>query len=293
MEYSSSFEDEMNSTEILEDSEIIKDNILPEDKWIDSIDNENGLQEELKEKDKQLIFSDKNDSDTTIETKSNKTSYTFLWTEGGNEVKLTGSFANWKQHFLMAKDSSDGIFKFKIPLNKDIYQYKFIIDGEWKCSSSQPTIKDACGNINNLLDLTKKKSKAETIKLPSLNSGEKKKKKDLPSEYGGDYFTQKLEMSGEVPSAFDWQKEPFSIEYFSNQPKIGHQKYLSYYQKVSNSIYSSFKPLLSHHHINLEHLFSYKKDKASSHKTGICFRYREKATTLIYYVPFRSIDYNN
>ena len=81
--------------------------------------------------------------------------YTFIWKEGGNVVKLTGSFSDWKIQYQMTKDPSDNLFKLKLPLNNDIYQYKFIVDGNWKFSKYYPTIDDGNGNINNILDNTK------------------------------------------------------------------------------------------------------------------------------------------
>lgn len=32
------------------------------------------------------------------------------------------------------------------------YQYKWIVDGEWKCVQSAPLIYDSDGNLNNFLD---------------------------------------------------------------------------------------------------------------------------------------------
>ena len=34
------------------------------------------------------------------------------------------------------------------------HAYKFLVDGEWRFSPDQPTLADAQGNVNNLLDLT-------------------------------------------------------------------------------------------------------------------------------------------
>ena len=55
----------------------------------------------------------------------------------------------------MTKDPKDHLFKFQMPLNNEIYQYKFIIDGNWRCSNHFPTKDDGNGNINNILDNTK------------------------------------------------------------------------------------------------------------------------------------------
>ena len=55
----------------------------------------------------------------------------------------------------MTKDPNDNSFKLQLPLNNEIYQYKFIVDGIWKFSKNNPTTEDENGNINNILDNTK------------------------------------------------------------------------------------------------------------------------------------------
>ena len=37
--------------------------------------------------------------------------YTFVWDEGGNDLKITGSFCNWKNQFQMTRDQNSNIFK--------------------------------------------------------------------------------------------------------------------------------------------------------------------------------------
>jgi hypothetical protein len=39
-------------------------------------------------------------------------------------------------------------------LNRGVYYYKFIVDGEWKFSPDDPTAPDEHGNINNVVDTT-------------------------------------------------------------------------------------------------------------------------------------------
>ena len=90
------------------------------------------------------------------ETKNSNTSfiYTFTWEEGGNDVKIIGSFSGWKDTYEMKKDVKDNVHKISLPLNNEVYNYKFIVDGEWKYAKNQATKEDNDGNINNFLDLT-------------------------------------------------------------------------------------------------------------------------------------------
>ena len=113
-------------------------------------ENEN---ETLKENEDDNIADNNNNKN---ETKTSNASfiYTFIWEEGGTSVKLIGSFSDWKNSFDMKKDINDNIYKISLPLNNEIYYYKFIVDGEWKYSKNQQIKKDDQGNINNILDLT-------------------------------------------------------------------------------------------------------------------------------------------
>lgn len=77
----------------------------------------------------------------------------FIWRGEGNIVYVTGSFANWKQWFLMTK-SNDHPQEFTITLDllRGTYQYKFIVDKIWKFSTDLPQTRDEDGNINNIIN---------------------------------------------------------------------------------------------------------------------------------------------
>ena len=80
--------------------------------------------------------------------------YTFIWDEGGNDVKVTGGFVHWKEFKTMTYYPEEKIFKIKIGLPKTKHEYKFIVDGAWKYNTKQPITKDNHNNINNIVDLT-------------------------------------------------------------------------------------------------------------------------------------------
>ena len=96
----------------------------------------------------------KNSDNTPLNIPETEFIYTFTWEEGGNEIKIIGSFTDWKESYDMKKDLNDNVYKISLPLHNKIYYYKFIVDGEWKYSEIQPKTKDNSGNINNILDLT-------------------------------------------------------------------------------------------------------------------------------------------
>ena len=149
----------------------------------DNNEEEDSLKVEEEENDEDLSEEDFDD----YEDKRKK--FTFVWNEGGNEVKITGSFSDWKIQFPMTKDPDTQSFKFELPLDNGIYQYKFIVDNVWKCSKNYPTVPDGSGNVNNILNFNENEEKESIDKNEEKNKKEKKKspkvkspKKKMPSK---------------------------------------------------------------------------------------------------------------
>ena len=227
--------------------------------------------------------------------------FIFVWSEGGNDVKLTGSFCNWNIRFDMKKDPNNNIFKCELPLDNAEYQFKFIVDNDWKYSSKYPTQKDAQGNINNFLDLTnyfKKdnidnnkpkekpsnkekeisdKTKANTISDKDTVKIKKRKESIYNSEYPSDDSINPLPLPNKR------YFKSFKLDKYSHQNIIGNQKYYNYAERYSFSFESSSKPIFILGHVNLNHLISYKNKRMLTKKNCMSFRYREKASTFIYY----------
>jgi len=74
-----------------------------------------------------------------------------LWAHGGDHVHLEGSFDNWTQRHLMQHSGKD--FTLVKLLPPGIYQYKFIVDGQWRHDPNLPCMYDDQGNINNVLEV--------------------------------------------------------------------------------------------------------------------------------------------
>ena len=289
--------DNQNQENILENNN--DENVENDDNEINNNDN-NDNNEESNNKETDETFSDSN---------SNKIMHTFTWDEGGDDVKLIGSFSGWKQQFNMVKDEKDQIYKVSLPLKNEIYEYKFIVDGVWKCSKKQNTKDDGKGNINNVIDLTNVKQKNENKKkVPSKKNsknGEKSKKKksrkEMKSkdkknsengkkgkiknlknkEYGTEYPDQN-EMT--EPKYNDLIGKSFNINNESKQRKIGVLKYFKYVPNNSYSANKSYINISSYRHTILDHILFQKKIKKNKDiKYGLSVRYRQKATTFIYY----------
>jgi len=83
---------------------------------------------------------------------TNLVNTSFKWNHGGNTVFLTGTFTGWKDHYPLQKVGNEFTGILRLPRGK--YYYKFIVDGEWRFSPSDPTIRDELGNTNNIVDTT-------------------------------------------------------------------------------------------------------------------------------------------
>ncbi|KAL1495786.1 hypothetical protein AB1Y20_016648 [Prymnesium parvum] len=69
------------------------------------------------------------------------------WSTGGTSVYVTGSFNNWGERIPLRRSGAD--FVVCLNLLPGTYQYKFIVDSEWRFAPDQPTVRDEMGNINN------------------------------------------------------------------------------------------------------------------------------------------------
>lgn len=180
----------------------------------------------------------------------------FQWNGNASEVFLTGSFAKWATQFIMIETQKN---QFEITLNlpPGEYEYKYIVDGEWKVDESRPVISNKKGEENNYLlvidnnpltDIHKKNSISTTISEKSFTQ----KPIKCPS-----VLTKGIRSAIEEKS------------YNENKP----------YAIISNA----------EMHTTLNHL---RVKKAKDDKV-ICvssaIRYRQKAVTICYYKPNRQI----
>ena len=198
-----------------------------------------------------VSFKDKeNDSLSRKELYSKTSGYnaifptTFEWDNGGNSVFVTGSFCQWKQFFLMKKDSSKN-FVLNLNLPRGIHQYKFKVDGEWKYNPKFPICNDG-GNINNYLDTTNLeitiKTNDEGITAISTNITENN---NDPSKASKKYSKNLLKVNSElsqnpnqneffdkittVPIHF---KNTMNLDLITNQNNIGIKNESSKYNNI-------------------------------------------------------------
>ncbi|KAF8390414.1 hypothetical protein HHK36_024940 [Tetracentron sinense] len=77
---------------------------------------------------------------------------TFVWNgQEGEDIYLVGDFTgNWKEP-LKTVHKGGSKYEVEVRLSHGKYYYKFIINGQWRHSTTSPTETDKRGNINNLI----------------------------------------------------------------------------------------------------------------------------------------------
>lgn len=72
-----------------------------------------------------------------------------------SQVFLVGSFNDWNQKKHALKDkNNNGCFSISILLEKGVYEYKFIIDGQWHIDAENPNFaSNSLGTLNSVLEV--------------------------------------------------------------------------------------------------------------------------------------------
>jgi 5'-AMP-activated protein kinase regulatory beta subunit len=76
----------------------------------------------------------------------------YTGTQGGSVVEVEGSFDGWQTRTQLHR-SGNREFSVIKSFPPGVYQYKFIVDGEWKYAPDQPAMYDEMGNVNNVLEV--------------------------------------------------------------------------------------------------------------------------------------------
>jgi hypothetical protein len=235
---------------------------------------------------KDIIEQKKNKESSTSQSESetedenqDRTIFIFEWKENNKKVTITGDFLNWVHFILMKKDKKTNHFKLKINLPKKRNEFKFIVDGEWKCSNDYPQFKNDHG-IYNYIDLSINENKKEEKKEKEIKKN--KKKNDLNFNC---YKPLKSEMNVDAPDLPRYFSL-YNIDYNTRQNKIGNQKLLIFKENNLLSENNSYKKILTCPHVNLSHCCTQvNKDNNANIITSITFRFQHKFLTIIYYKP--------
>lgn len=239
----------------------------------------------------------------------------FQWDGDGKNVYLTGSFCDWHQFFEMEKcedpeNNKNNKFLLTLFLPKGEYQYKFKIDEQWKCNSNFPTCSDKNGNINNIIDLTKKLKEEVTTDFTTsyvtTGGGEQildetnllnlsrifKNDNDNDNENDKELsqICSQINNIWNNSSLYNYNNDFNSIDLISNKKEIKENN-KSLEEEELNRLFENcfYKKKISLRHEHIDHL-SLKRNifNKQNHKNLISscsFRYGFKTTTIIYYKP--------
>ena len=75
----------------------------------------------------------------------------------GKEVFLAGSFNNWQLNTPMSDSKSPGVYTRRLLLEPGEYQYKFVVNGEWRLDGNNGCFApNGFGELNSLLKVEPK-----------------------------------------------------------------------------------------------------------------------------------------
>ena len=195
-------------------------------------------------------YTDKSPITTTTEFVDNENGslpFKFEWKGEGKEVLLTGDFNDWKGKIIMKKNDITGFYETVLPLERKKYNFKFVIDGNWVCSSQYPTNYDEHQNLNNFITLynysppkelyieTENDSKNDR----SINSNENKNNID-------NYNNHVNKKNQVIFKKEDSKKKPYNCKFpLINELNTIAPTIMSHYKPIFNLNYPSKQVLLN------------------------------------------------
>lgn len=70
----------------------------------------------------------------------------------GKEIFVAGSFNEWALTKKLEDKNGDGIYRCRMMLVPGVYQYKFVIDGEWRIDPGNPNFQpNGFGSLDSVL----------------------------------------------------------------------------------------------------------------------------------------------
>lgn len=176
------------------------------------------------------------------------------WSYDGKEVGVEGSWDNWKTRKPLLRSGKD--FAIMKVLPSGVYQYRFIVDGQWRHAPDLPWTQDEAGNAYNVLDL--KDYVPEDIE--SISGFEPPPSRD--SSYNN------LQLGAE-----DYSKEPPIVPPHLQMTLLNVQ-----------SSHTEIPPPSRPQHVVLNHLYMQKGSSSPNVVAlGSTHRYRAKYVTVVLY----------
>ena len=90
---------------------------------------------------------------------SGRRSVTFVCEDApGRQIFVAGSFNGWEPKNRLTDRAGNGKYSCRILLEPGEYQYKFVVDGEWRLDAANPNfVPNDFGTLNSLLTVLPKK----------------------------------------------------------------------------------------------------------------------------------------
>ena len=189
-------------------------------------------------------YTDKSPITTTTEFVDNENGslpFKFEWKGEGKEVLLTGDFNDWKGKIIMKKNDITGFYETVLPLERKKYNFKFVIDGNWVCSSQYPTNYDEHQNLNNFITLYNYsppkelyiKTESDSKNDRSINSNENKNNID-------NYNNHVNKKNQVIFKKEDSKKKPYNCKFpLINELNTIAPTIMSHYKPIFNLNYPS------------------------------------------------------
>lgn len=73
----------------------------------------------------------------------------FTWGFGGHTVYVTGAWDSWSEKVLLTRNGTEHVAVLSLPVGS--YQFKFVVDGNWRHNPALSTETDQHGNLNNIV----------------------------------------------------------------------------------------------------------------------------------------------
>lgn len=217
----------------------------------------------------------------------------FIWRDPEEKVKeafLCGDFgsSSWEKRYSLVKHEKEKIFTIVLNLKEGEYQYKFLINNEWKILMNFPQKKNNKDTLNNLLRLKNDSYTKESIVISNnisdnynniniinkkeknneeLSKTKKSKKDDYDCQSGREFFKSK---PAKLPKLFSHGYEYKNENQFSSE----------------NEGYGNIK-VDKLPHVFYNHLITNKTDNSNDNYTtfSLNHRARSKLLTMIIYNP--------
>lgn len=239
------------------------------------------------------------------------------WSQGGENVFITGSFTGWRKMIKLVKGPDDK-FSIKLRLPVGTHRFRFIVDNELRFSDYLPTATDQMGNFVNYIEIQPPESSQIIPDQPTETEQAASKKTDRvdtrirltndDDDMGNGYsrfhevhrLTPKLNYVRDIPAIFT---DPSVMEQYyntldNNQNQNQNQSWLTppqlpphlesvilnNYSNADKSNSSGALPIPNH--VVLNHLAT-TSIKHNTLAVASVVRYKRKYVTQVLYAPLQ------